>query len=65
MNQTKISNRFVVIAGTTRACERPGYRETNELRLTARRIVVIKNGKSVGSRRSRSFFRDACIVKPS
>ena len=53
MNQTKIGNRIVVIAGTAPAKEKPGYRELNEQRPTARRIVLFRNGKVVGRRRGR------------
>jgi hypothetical protein len=53
MNQTKIGNRVVVIAGTAPASENPSYREPTEQRSTTRRIVVIRNGKSVGRRRGR------------
>jgi hypothetical protein len=51
MNQTKIGNRVVAIAGTASANEKPGYREPTEQRHTARRIIVIRNGKLVGRRR--------------
>ena len=53
MNQTKIGNRFVVIAGTAPANEKPGYRKPTEQRHTAQRIVVIRNGKLVGRGRDR------------
>jgi hypothetical protein len=51
MNQTKIANRIVVIAGTAPANEKPCYQKPTEQRPTARRIVVIRNGKLVGRRR--------------
>jgi hypothetical protein len=51
MNQNKIGNRIVVIAGSTN--EKPGYWEPAKQRPKARRIVVIRNGKLVRSRRSR------------
>jgi len=53
MNQTKIGSRIVVIAGTAPINEKPGYREPTEQRPTARRIVVIRNGKLVGRKRGR------------
>jgi len=53
MNQTKLSNRVVVIAGTAPANEKPGYREPTEQRPTARRIIVIRNGQLVGNRPGR------------
>jgi uncharacterized caspase-like protein len=53
MNQTRIGNRFVVIAGTAPASQNPSYREPTEHRTTPRRTVVIRNGKSVGIRRCR------------
>jgi hypothetical protein len=53
MNQIKIGSRIVVIAGTAPAQEKLGYREPTQQRPTARRIVVIKNGKLVGRRRGR------------
>jgi len=49
MNQTKIGNRVVVIAGTAPANEKAGCREPAGQRATARRIVVIRNGELVGS----------------
>jgi hypothetical protein len=51
MNHIKIGSRIVVIAGTARAQDIPGYREPTEQRPTARRIVVIRNGKLVRRRR--------------
>jgi hypothetical protein len=53
MNQTKIGNQVVAIAGTAPANDKPGCREPTEQRHTARRIVVIRNGKAVGRRRGR------------
>ena len=53
MNQTKIGNRVVVIAGTAPASKKTGYREPVAQRSTTRRIVVIRNGELVGSRPSR------------
>jgi hypothetical protein len=51
MNQTKSGSRIVVITGTVPANENPGYRELTEKRPMARRIVVVRDGKLVGSRR--------------
>jgi hypothetical protein len=53
MNQTKIGNRFVVIGSTAPANEKNGYLQPAKQRPTTHRIVVIRNGKSVGSRRGR------------
>lgn len=53
MNQTKTGNRIVVIADTAPAYEKTDYREPNGQRPTAQRIVVIKNGRLVGSRPDR------------
>jgi hypothetical protein len=53
MNQTKIANRIVVIAGTTSINEKPGYRDPSEQRPTAKRIVVIRDGKLVVRKRGR------------
>lgn len=53
MNHIKIGSRFVVIAGTVPATEKPDYREPPKQRSTARRIVVIRNGKPVARRRGR------------
>jgi hypothetical protein len=53
MNQTKIGNRVVAIAGTAPASGNADYRKPTEQRHTARRIVVIRNGELVGRRRGR------------
>ena len=53
MNQTKIGNRVVAIAGTAPANEKPGCREPTEQRHTTRRIVVIRNGELVSRKRGR------------
>jgi hypothetical protein len=49
MNQTKIGNRVVVIGRTVLAGEK-NLQPTNQ-RPTTHRIVVIRNGELVGSRR--------------
>jgi hypothetical protein len=51
MDQIKISNRVVLIGRTAPASEKTGYREPINQRPTAQRIVVIRNGELVGSRR--------------
>jgi hypothetical protein len=53
MNQTKIGHRLVVIAGTAPAREKAGSLRPAGRRPTARRIVVIRNGESVGGRSGR------------
>jgi len=53
MNQIKNGNRVVVIAGAAPASANANYRKHPEQRPTARRIVVIRNGKSVGNGRGR------------
>jgi len=53
MNQTKIGNRIVVIAGTVPGNEKTDYREPTDRRPKAQRIVVIKNGRLVSSRPGR------------
>ncbi len=49
MNQIKMGNRVVIIAGTASTNEKTRYREANQERPTPRRIVVIRNGELVGS----------------
>ena len=49
MNQTKIGNRVVVIAGTVPAHEKAGCRGTAGKAIRVRRTVVIRNGELVGS----------------
>jgi hypothetical protein len=49
MNQTRIGNRLVIIAGTAPANVKAGCREPAGQRATARRLVVIRNGELVGS----------------
>jgi len=53
MNQIKIGNRVVVIAGTATANEKSSHQGIPNQRPTARRIVVIKNSELVGSRPGR------------
>lgn len=53
MNPIKIGKRVVVIAGTTPTGENADCRKPIEQWSTARRIVVIRDGKSVGRRRGR------------
>jgi hypothetical protein len=53
MNQTRIGNRFVVIAGTAPANAKTGCREPAGQRAAARRIVVVREGEWVGSRTGR------------
>jgi hypothetical protein len=53
MKQTKIGNRFVVIAGTTSANKKTGYRQRSDQQHTRVRIVVIKNGELVSNNPSR------------
>jgi len=53
MNQTKIGNRLVLIAGTAPASEKAAYREPTTRRATSRRIVVIRNGEWVNNRPGR------------
>jgi hypothetical protein len=53
MNQTKVGNRYVVIAGTAQAKKKAGYREPTSQRPTVERIVVIKNGEVVTGERGR------------
>jgi hypothetical protein len=49
MNQTKIGNRVVVIGSTAPANQKTGYRKPTKQRRTTHRIVVIRNGKLVGT----------------
>jgi hypothetical protein len=52
MDQTKISNRVIVVGRTAPASKKTDFREPiNHQRPTAQRIVVIRNGELVGSRR--------------
>jgi hypothetical protein len=53
MKQTKIGNRFVVIAGTAPANKKTGYRQRTDPQHTGVRIVVIKNGELVHRRTGR------------
>jgi hypothetical protein len=53
MHQTKVGNRFVVIARPTLAGEKAGPRPPAVLRPTARRLVVIRDGEVVASRAGR------------
>jgi hypothetical protein len=53
MNQTKIGDRFVLIAGTAPASEKAAYRRPTTQRATSQRIVVIRNGELVNSRPGR------------
>jgi hypothetical protein len=53
MNYTKIGKRLVVIAGSAPAAEATGVREPTAPRPKVRRIVVIRDGQSVGRRRRR------------
>jgi hypothetical protein len=53
MKPIKTGNRVIAITGTAPASENADYRKPIEQRSTARRIVVIKDGKSVGRRRGR------------
>jgi hypothetical protein len=53
MNQTKSGNRVVVIGPTASAAKRATHREPIGRRAPGRRIVVIKDGELVGSRRGR------------
>jgi hypothetical protein len=53
MNQSKTGNRIVAIAGTAPSSGPADSRQAIEQRPTARRIVVISNGKPVGRRRGR------------
>jgi hypothetical protein len=53
MNQSKTGNQVVVIAGTAAANGNAGRREPADQRPTARRIVVIRDGESVGGRPGR------------
>ncbi len=53
MNPIKIGKRVVVITDTDPASGKADYRKPIEQQPTARRIVVIRNGKSVGRRGGR------------
>jgi hypothetical protein len=53
MKPIKIGNRVVVIPGTAPVSDNANYRKPIEQRSTARRIVVIRDGKSVGRIRGR------------
>jgi hypothetical protein len=53
MNQTKISNRVVVIGRTAPANEKTRYRQLTKQRLNTHRIVVVKNGELVGNKAGR------------
>jgi hypothetical protein len=53
MNQTKVGNRYVVIAGTAQVKKHSRYREATRLPPAADRIVVIKNGEVVAGGRGR------------
>jgi hypothetical protein len=51
--QTKMGNRIVVIGRKAPANKKTGYREPNNSQATSQRIVVIRNGELVRSRRGR------------
>jgi hypothetical protein len=53
MKPSKIGKRVVVITDSAPASGNTDYRKPIEQRSTARRIVVIRDGKSVGRRRGR------------
>ena len=53
MNQTKISNRIVLIGRTAPANKKTGYLKPTAQRPTTHRIVVIRNGELVGSKPAR------------
>jgi hypothetical protein len=53
MTHTKIGSRFIVIGRVAPAGKKSGRRKLPVQQAAARRIVVIKNGELVGSRRSR------------
>jgi len=53
MNQTKISNRVVLIGRRALANEKTAYLQPTKQRPTTHRIVVIRNGELVGGRSGR------------
>jgi hypothetical protein len=53
MKPIKAGNRVIVIADTAPASKNAPYRNPIEQRARTRRIVVLRNGKSVGRRRGR------------
>lgn len=53
MNQIKMGNRVVIIAGTASTDEKPDNRQPTFQRISDRRSVVISNGQLVGRRPGR------------
>jgi hypothetical protein len=53
MKAIKTGNRVIVIPGIAPVSDTANFRSPIEQQSTARRIVVIKDGKSVGRRRGR------------